>query len=115
MAWYPFDIQTCSIQMVFDGVLDNYADNVAGKLDFSGEKELTQYYVKGYEISEGNIQKRAAVIISVTLGRRLLGTFLTIFFPTIILNAIGFATNFFKDFFFEVLMLAIIYEGFMTL
>ena len=102
MAWYPFDIQTCSIQMVFDGVLDNYADILAGSLVFSGEKELTQYFVKKYEIVKETIQKKEAVIVSITLGRRLLGTFLTIFFPTIILNAIGFATNFFKEFFFEV-------------
>ena len=103
MAWYPFDIQTCSMEMVFDGVLDNYADILAGNLEFSGEKELTQYFVKGYVIRQGTIQKKAAVVVSITLGRRLLGTFLTIFFPTIILNAIGFATNFFKEFFFEVI------------
>ena len=102
MAWYPFDIQTCSMQMVFDGVLDNYADILAGTLHFSGQKELTQYFVKSYQIREDSIQQKAAVIVSITLGRRLLGTFLTIFFPTIILNAIGFATNFFKEFFFEV-------------
>ena len=102
MAWYPFDIQTCSMQMVFDGVLQNYADILAGNLEFSGEKELTQYFVKNYEIKEGMIQKKTSVTVSITLGRRLLGTFLTIFFPTIILNVIGFATNFFKEFFFEV-------------
>ena len=102
MAWYPFDIQTCTMNMVFEGVLDDYADILAGDPLFSGEKELTQYFVKSYRIMEGTIQKKAAVFVSVTLGRRLLGTFLTIFFPTILLNAIGFATNFFKEFFFEV-------------
>ena len=102
MAWYPFDIQTCTMQMVFDGVLDNYADILDGSLKFSGEKELTQYFVKKYRIGQEIIQGKAAVVVSITLGRRLLGTFLTIFFPTIILNAIGFATNFFKEFFFEV-------------
>ena len=102
MAWYPFDIQTCKIQMIFDGVLDNYADILAGGLEFSGKKELTQYFVKSFEIQQGNIKKISAVIVSITLGRRLLGTFLTIFFPTIILNAIGFVTNFFKEFFLEV-------------
>ena len=103
MAWYPFDIQTCSMEMVFDGVLDNYADLLAGKLQFSGERELTQYYVRSFQIKQDLIQNSAAVIVSVTLGRRLLGTFLTIFFPTILLNVIGYATNFFKEFFFEVL------------
>merc|ERR1711862_366048 len=41
------------------------------------------------------------VVVSITLGRRLLGTFLTIFFPTILLNVIGYSTNYFKAFFFE--------------
>ena len=48
------------------------------------------------------IQSKKGVVISVTLGRRLLGTFLTIFFPTILLNLIGYSTNYFKEFFFEV-------------
>ena len=102
MAWYPFDIQTCSIEMQLDGVLDNYADLLPGGMDFTGPKELTQYFVKNFQIKSGKIQAKHTIVVSVTLGRRLLGTFLTIFFPTILLNLIGHATNFFKEFFFEV-------------
>ena len=102
MAWYPFDQQVCTIQMVMDGVLDNYADLVPGHLHFSGPKELTQYYVKTFQIRKSKIQNKVAIVVSITLGRRLLGTFLTVFFPTILLNLIGYATNFFKEFFFEV-------------
>merc|ERR1712168_1546059 len=36
-----------------------------------------------------------------TLGRRLLGVFLTVYFPTVLLNLIGHSTNYFKSFFFE--------------
>ena len=85
-----------------DGVLENYADLVPDILMFTGPKELTQYFVKRFEINKAKIQTKSAVTISVTLGRRLLGTFLTIFFPTILLNVIGYSTNFFKAFFFEV-------------
>ena len=102
MAWYPFDIQTCYIQMITDGVLQRYADLIPGDVVFSGPKELTQYFVQDYDIRNSTIGKKAAVVVSVTLGRRLLGTFLTIFFPTILLNVIGYATNHFKPFFFEV-------------
>ena len=35
------------------------------------------------------------------MGRRLLGTILTVYVPTVLLNIIGHATNYFKDFFFE--------------
>ena len=96
MAWYPFDDQTCKIELVMDGVLENYADLVPDILMFTGPKELTQYFVKRFEINKAKIQTKSAVTISVTLGRRLLGTFLTIFFPTILLNVIGYSTNFFE-------------------
>ena len=102
MAWYPFDQQVCMVNMVMDGVLDNYADLMPGLLEFSGKKELTQYFVKNFEIKRDKIKTKEAVVVSITLGRRLLGTFLTIFFPTILLNVIGYSTNHFKAFFFEV-------------
>ena len=101
MAWYPFDQQTCSIEMILDGVLDNYVDLVTGGVKFSGPLELTQYYVKNFKMTKRNISGKGAVVVYVTLGRRLLGTFLTIFFPTILLNVIAYITNFFKKFFFE--------------
>ena len=102
MAWYPFDQQTCKVEMVLDGVLDNYIDLLPGGVKFSGPTELTQYYVKTFRMDKNNIFKKGAIVVYVTLGRRLLGTFLTVFFPTILLNVIGYATNFFKQFFFEV-------------
>ena len=102
MAWYPFDQQTCTVEMLLDGVLDNYADLQSGGIKFSGPKELTQYFVKNFEIRNDKVKTKDSVIVSITLGRRLLGTFLTIFFPTILLNVIGYSTNYFKAFFFEV-------------
>ena len=30
MAWYPFDQQTCHVEMLLDGVLDNYAELLPG-------------------------------------------------------------------------------------
>ena len=101
MQWYPFDQQTCTIQLIMDGVLDNYANLIPGVLEFSGKRELTQYFVREYKIRGEKILMKKSVVISVTFGRRLLGIFLTIFFPTILLNVIGYTTNFFKDFFFE--------------
>ena len=47
----------------------------------------------------GNIND--TVEVEVILGRRLIGTFMTIYMPTILLNIIGHSTNYFKPFFFE--------------
>ena len=69
---------------------------------YSGPTELTQYFVRGTRLY---IQKTEndlySVVFEVALGRRLTATFLTAFLPTILLNVIGHATNYFKTFFFE--------------
>ena len=101
MRWYPFDQQTCHVEMLLDDVLENFAEVLPDNLEFSGPKELTQYFVKKYEMRKIKINTRPGIVVSLTLGRRILATFLTIFFPTILLNIIGHATNFFKPFFFE--------------
>ena len=93
---------TWHIEMLLDGVLDNYADLLSAGVNFTGPTELTQYFVQNYKTGKKSIKSKSAVVISMTLGRRLLGTFLTIFFPTILLNLIGYSTYYFKAFFFEV-------------
>ena len=46
-------------------------------------------------------QNNDTIEVEVILGRRLIGTFMTIYMPTILLNIIGHSTNYFKPFFFE--------------
>ena len=69
----------------------------------SGPTELTQYFIRGSKL----FMKKAngglySVVFELSLGRRLTAVSLTAFLPTILLNVIGHATNYFKDFFFEV-------------
>merc|ERR1719167_1077631 len=52
-------------------------------------------------IGDAVIEDAKGLSVSITFGRRLLGTILTIYLPTVLLNVIGHATNFFKPFFFE--------------
>ena len=87
-----------------------YAFLNPGEVIFTGPKELSQYFVNNFRIDKTTLKTKAAVVVSVTLGRRLLGTFLTIFFPTILLNVIGYSTNFFKAFFFEVSLYSTLYS-----
>ena len=67
MAWYPFDQQTCLVEMLTDGVLDNYAELVPGIVNFTGKKELTQYFIKHVKMTKVKIQAKNAVVISITL------------------------------------------------
>ena len=69
---------------------------------YSGPTELTQYFVRGTRLyMQTNENGLVSVVLEISLGRRLTATFLTAFLPTILLNVIGHATNYFKTFFFE--------------
>ena len=102
MRWYPFDAQTCFMDMKLGGGTDKLVKLIPGQLKYLGPKELTQYYVKKYLIGETAFEDGQGLSVSITFGRRLLGTILTVYLPTVLLNVIGHATNFFKPFFFEV-------------
>ena len=101
MRWYPFDAQTCYMVMRLGGGAEKLVSLVPGDLTYQGPEELTQYYVKNFMIGETMLNDVKVLRVSITLGRRLLGTILTIYLPTVLLNIIGHATNFFKPFFFE--------------
>ena len=101
MRWYPFDTQTCFMVLKLGGGADKLVSLSPGDLEYLGPEELTQYYVKKYMIEEMSLNDINVLRVSITFGRRLLGTILTVYLPTILLNIIGHATNFFKPFFFE--------------
>ena len=67
-----------------------------------GPTELTQYFIKGYEMGPKDIDGRRGMQVTVKLGRRLLSTILTVYLPTLLLNVIGHTTVYFKPYFFEV-------------
>ena len=101
MRWYPFDAQTCFMVMRLGGGAEKLVSLSPGDLTYQGPEELTQYYVKNFMIGETMLNDVKVLRVSITLGRRLLGTILTIYLPTVLLNIIGHTTNFFKPFFFE--------------
>ena len=85
----------------FSGGAEKLVSLSPGDLTYQGPEELTQYYVKNFMIGETMLDDIKVLRVSITLGRRLLGTILTVYLPTVLLNIIGHATNFFKPFFFE--------------
>ena len=101
MRWYPFDSQTCFMVMKLGGGVEKLVSLTPGLLEYLGPEELTQYYVKHSVIGEKTLKNAKGLSVSITFGRRLLGTILTVYLPTVLLNVIGHATNFFKPFFFE--------------
>ena len=100
MNWYPFDTQKCRMTFAVPKDLNNFIKILVNGHNYLGPVELTQYFVRDtdmFSIVFGEDQQQA-IVLEATLGRRLLGTLLTIFLPTVLLNVIGHATNYFKVF-----------------
>ena len=101
MEYYPFDIQTCTVDMVIHGNTAKFVNLLPGSINYTGRADFSQYFVMGVTIYSADIVDKRGVKVSIQLGRQLLGTILTVYVPTILLNIIGHATNYYKDFFFE--------------
>ena len=86
--------------MVFDteGNSGEFVELVATELNYLGPQDLTQYFIRSNNIS---LTPTGFIEVEVVLGRRLLGTLLTVYIPTILLVIIAHMTNYFKAFFFE--------------
>ena len=96
MSWYPFDTQRCGINIMIAKKAVGAIDLKLGDFYYIGAKDLSQYYIKKTSMFNTTINGVSAVTCRITLGRRLLGTLLTVYLPTVLLNIISFATNFFK-------------------
>ena len=101
MRFYPFDIQECTLDLVVDDNTAKFLSLQPGDLVSTGSSSFAQYYVLSYQIYSSQVRDKDGIKVSVILGRRLLGVFLTAYTPTILLNIIGHSTNYFKSFFFE--------------
>ena len=101
MRWYPFDIQTCSMDLQLSGILASFVEIFPGVFNYLGAQELTQYIIKDSIMVREIWSGKPGVKVSITLGRLLLGTILTTYIPTIILIIISHNASFFKPFFFE--------------
>lgn len=50
MGLYPFDQQLCQLQIVMKGNSGNFAQLVMDQLRYLGPIDLTQYYVKSWNM-----------------------------------------------------------------
>ena len=90
--------QSCAMILEPDGNSGEFVDLIADELKYLGPQDLTQYFIRQTSI---NKTMAGAINVEIVLGRRLLGTILTVYIPTILLIFIAHTTNYFKPFFFE--------------
>ena len=121
MAWYPFDIQLCTMDLKPDGNTGEYVDLWKESFEYKGGEDLSVYFIKDARFEEVEFDKINTVkgkeilclncpkikiennhlVVEIWLGRRLLSVITTVYTPTVLLNVIGHITHYFKPFFFE--------------
>ena len=92
LQWYPFDRQTCNMWMKMPRHYRDLLRFNPEKIEYKGNKaELTEYSVD--KILFCSAANGTELVLSVTLGRPLLGSILTIYIPTLLLLLIRFESE----------------------
>ena len=99
IQWFPFDTQTCTMEFRPEGNSDANIKLLVDSLTYGGPQDLTQYFIRNQSMIFRDNDE--SIVVTVILGRRLVGNMLTVFLPTLIMVIMSQATNYFKPFFFE--------------
>ena len=98
MGLYPFDTQRCTIDLRVLTDDEDFIAVKAGSLNLQRSTELMQYMIIKYEMNEDDTSR---VILTLTLGRKILSQMLTVYLPSTLIIVVVYSTNFLKEFFFE--------------
>ena len=99
------DIQVCTVNLIVRKLETSVMAITPHLLDMESETVLTQYLITNWTLTynnESNVD--AGIKMTLVLKRRILNAILTVYLPTILVLIIVYATNFFKDFFFEAIV-----------
>ena len=94
MEWYPFDTQSCTMQLLNHGLMTRFE---LENLEYTGPTKLSQHIVLELKMcsnTKDNVQK---VVIEFIFGRPLFATFITTTLPTVILMVISQMATIFSD------------------
>jgi len=99
---YPFDTQICRVNLIVRKLETAVMMVTPNMLFMESETVLTQYIIKNWTLAYNNMtDPNAGIRMELVLKRRIMNAVLTVYLPTLLILTIVYATNFFKDFFFE--------------
>ena len=99
---YPFDTQTCSIDMAMGPQDWTSVSLVPDKLQMKQSLDMSIFQIKDWRFEQEKHSDRTGTLkMTMVLKRKIQSELMTTYFPTLLLTAITFATTFFKPFFFE--------------
>ena len=93
----------CTVDLIVRELETSVMEITPHIITMKSETVLTQYIITNWTLEYKNTSDISAGIkMTLVLRRRILNAILTVYLPTILVLIIVYATNFFKDFFFEV-------------
>ena len=93
----------CTVDLIVRELETSVMEITPHIITMKSETVLTQYIITNWTLEYKNTSDISAGIkMTLVLKRRILNAILTVYLPTILVLIIVYATNFFKDFFFEV-------------
>ena len=104
MAWYPFDTQVCTMDVVLNLVQAPFCRVEAEVLSYLGPTDLVQYFIRNTSMVNTLVRGQEGVRVYVVMGRRILSSVLTVYLPTCLLILMAHVTVYFKPFFFEAII-----------
>ena len=99
---YPFDKQTCSIDITTSDLDISTLKLFPKKLWMKQDRDMTLFHMDHWDLGFRNESApEEGVSMTIVLRRKILSEMMGTFLPSILLMMITFATTFFKPFFFE--------------
>ena len=99
---YPFDKQTCSIDMTTSDLDTSTLRLFPKKLWIEQKRDMTLFHMDHWELDFKNKSvPEDGVSMTIVLRRKILSEMMGTYLPSILLMLITYATTFFKPFFFE--------------
>ena len=99
---YPFDTQTCSIDMAMGFFDQTSVSLIPDQLHMKQSPDMSIFKIVDRRFAkETHNDGTTTLSMIMVLKRKVTSELMTTYFPTLLLTAITFATTFFKPFFFE--------------
>ena len=104
----PLDLQVCAVNLMVRKLEISVMEITPHIITMESETVLTQYIITNWTLDYKNASMVSdGIQMTFVLKRRVLNAILTVYLPTILVLIIVYATNFFKAFFFEAILIII--------
>ena len=95
----------CTVNLIVRNLETSVMEIRPHLITMESETVLTQYLITNWTLAYNNASNvDSGIQMTIVLKRRILNAILTVYLPTILVLIIVYATNFFKDFFFEAIV-----------